>query len=165
MLFKSVHRLDWGTAAEVDRQVLDNYGKIRAVRPSDVQPHKKSATAVALDGEQQTIAQVGRSRRLMLQLELTMTQGDVVKVVGDGPMKGKTGTVRHIFRAFLFLYSPARMENAGSVEEGGEPGAGDGGLTVELVTFRNVCHEVEAVRADGSEQAQGEASLSLLPCC
>eukprot|EP00290_Baffinella_frigidus_P051885 CAMPEP_0180384472 /NCGR_PEP_ID=MMETSP0989-20121125/28552_1 /TAXON_ID=697907 /ORGANISM="non described non described, Strain CCMP2293" /LENGTH=714 /DNA_ID=CAMNT_0022384927 /DNA_START=139 /DNA_END=2280 /DNA_ORIENTATION=- len=76
-------------------QVLDNHGKVRAVRPADAQPQKRSQTAVALDGEQQTVG-----------------QGDIVKVT-DGQMKGKTGTVRHVFRAFLFLHSPSRMENGG----------------------------------------------------
>lgn len=61
-----------------------------------LQPHKKSMTAVALDSEQQTVG-----------------SNDVVRVI-DGQYKGKTGTVRHIFRAFLFLYSPAMMTHAGT---------------------------------------------------
>ena len=77
-------------------KVLDNHNKVRGVRPADAQPHKKSATAVALDHEQQTVG-----------------ANDVVRVL-DGPYKGKTGTVRHIFRAFLFLYSPSIMTNAGT---------------------------------------------------
>jgi hypothetical protein len=36
-------------------QILDNNNKIQAKRPSDVTLHRKSATAVALDSEQQTI--------------------------------------------------------------------------------------------------------------
>ena len=75
--------------------VLNNHNKVVAVRPADAQAHKKSATAVALDHEQQTVG-----------------SNDVVRVV-DGPNKGKTGTVRHIFRAFLFLYSPAQMSQSG----------------------------------------------------
>ncbi len=71
-------------------QVLDNNNKVQAKRPSEVQLLKKSSTAVALDSEQSTIG-----------------QQDVVKVA-DGPHKGKTGTVRHVFRSFLFLYSSAR---------------------------------------------------------
>ena len=77
-------------------QVLDNHNKVRPVRPSDAQPHKKSATAVALDSEQQTVG-----------------MNDIVRII-DGQYKGKTGTVRHIFRAFLFLYSPAMMTNSGT---------------------------------------------------
>lgn len=38
-------------------QILDNNNKIQAKRPSDVTLHRKSATAVALDSEQQTIGQ------------------------------------------------------------------------------------------------------------
>jgi transcription elongation factor SPT5 len=77
-------------------QVLDNHNKVRPVRPVDAQPHKKSATAVALDSEQQTVG-----------------TNDIVRIV-DGQYKGKTGTVRHIFRAFLFLYSPSMMTNSGT---------------------------------------------------
>lgn len=77
-------------------QVLDNHNKVRPVRPVDAQPHKKSATAVALDSEQQTVG-----------------TNDIVRIV-EGQYKGKTGTVRHIFRAFLFLYSPSMMTNSGT---------------------------------------------------
>ena len=76
-------------------QVIDNHGKVRAVRPADAQPQKRSQLVNALDAEQRV-----------------MGQGDMVKVT-DGTNKGKTGTIRHVFRSFLFLHSPERMENSG----------------------------------------------------
>jgi transcription elongation factor SPT5 len=76
-------------------QVIDNNGKVRAVRPADAQPQKKSQLGYALDSEQRL-----------------MGQGDMVKIT-DGTNKGKQGTIRHIFRNHLFLHSPARMENSG----------------------------------------------------
>lgn len=145
-------------------QILDNNNKIQAKRPSDVTLHRKSATAVALDSEQQTIGtcahpsgtQIGtrcpnlrsftdqpsaperrdvpacfccRPRsavtfpdspfqgvpRLFLTLLSTpacVGQGDAIKCI-DGQFKGKSGTVRHVFRAFLFIYSPTRLEQSG----------------------------------------------------
>ena len=53
--------------------MLDNHNKVRPIRPADAQPHKKSATAVALDAEQQTVGNT-----------------DIVRVT-EGPYKGKTG--------------------------------------------------------------------------
>lgn len=38
---------------------------------------------------------------------------DVVNVV-DGPHKGQLGTIKHMYRAFLFLHSNKRMDNSGT---------------------------------------------------
>ena len=39
--------------------------------------------------------------------------GDMVNVV-DGPNKGLSGTIKHMYRAFLFLHSNKKMENMGN---------------------------------------------------
>lgn len=80
-----------------DFTVINNHGISRDVRPEELRGKRntQSQRAVALDVQQNQ-----------------MRVGDQVNVA-EGPHKGKSGTVKRVHRAQLFLYSQTRSENAG----------------------------------------------------
>eukprot|EP00123_Amoebidium_parasiticum_P017793 comp23990_c0_seq1/m.42637 comp23990_c0_seq1/g.42637 ORF comp23990_c0_seq1/g.42637 comp23990_c0_seq1/m.42637 type:complete len:1051 (-) comp23990_c0_seq1:111-3263(-) len=98
-------------------KIMDQQGVVKRFRPQEVTPKKGGRNAVALDNGHNSIS-----------------VDDQVSVV-DGVFKGRKGTVKHIFRAFVFLHSHEQLENGGifvvrakqCLLAGGKPG-GQGGF-------------------------------------
>lgn len=110
-----------GCIVKVEREafrVVDQQGQVRRVRAQEVTQKRGVRDAVALDSQHNQVK-----------------VGDVVNVI-DGPNKGIQGTVKHIFRSFLFLHSREKVENSGifvarargTLTLGGSKSAGQGGL-------------------------------------
>jgi transcription elongation factor SPT5 len=80
-----------------DFTVVNNHGISRDIRPEELRGKRNAASnkAVALDVQGNQIR-----------------NGDQV-TVAEGPHKGKTGTIKHLSRSQLFLYSQTRTDNAG----------------------------------------------------
>lgn len=75
--------------------VLDTLGQIRSVKPQEVSTKRKSMGSTALDGHQNQV-----------------TVNDVIKVT-ESEHRGLQGTIKHIFRSFVFAHSRQRIEHGG----------------------------------------------------
>lgn len=86
-----------GCVIKIDRhtlKLLDQNGQIRTVTHQQVHL-RRTGDAAAVDSQQNEI-----------------TCGAVVRVV-DGPFAGRQGTVKHVYRTLLFIYTKEVLENSG----------------------------------------------------
>jgi len=89
---------DIGVVVKCERDhidVLDNSGTVRRVGLSAVKLRRNTATSVTLDAQQNQVS-----------------VGDLLKVL-DGPNKGRSGTIKHVWKSFIWLHTPTRTENSG----------------------------------------------------
>lgn len=75
--------------------VLDSYGDSKSIRIQDINSKKDSRTMKAFDAMRNSIS-----------------AGDQVRIV-DGENKGKRGTIVHIYKEYVFLYSEEQPMNSG----------------------------------------------------
>eukprot|EP01105_Mastigella_eilhardi_P026349 TRINITY_DN7567_c0_g1_i1.p1 TRINITY_DN7567_c0_g1~~TRINITY_DN7567_c0_g1_i1.p1 ORF type:complete len:1185 (-),score=297.14 TRINITY_DN7567_c0_g1_i1:62-3595(-) len=88
-----------GVIVKIERasfKVLDNTGKLLSVPLQQMGPKRNNPhTEMTLDCNQKPLS-----------------VGELVSVI-DGPNKGRQGTIRHIFRYFVFIYSRDYSDNGG----------------------------------------------------
>eukprot|EP00698_Gefionella_okellyi_P004884 TRINITY_DN14515_c0_g1_i1.p1 TRINITY_DN14515_c0_g1~~TRINITY_DN14515_c0_g1_i1.p1 ORF type:complete len:1077 (+),score=274.28 TRINITY_DN14515_c0_g1_i1:233-3232(+) len=87
-----------GVIVKVEREsfkLLDNRGNVRSVKATEMGRKRFSRDSAALDARRNNI-----------------TAGDQVHVL-EGPMKGRAGQVKHIFRQDVFVVARDQLENSG----------------------------------------------------
>ena len=88
-----------GVVVRIERdqlQVLNMHGKLVLVKPQALRSRNCPKSIVTYDGKGQSVS-----------------IGDTCRIL-DGPYKGQSGTVKYMFRGFVFLQSKLHLENGGA---------------------------------------------------